>query len=68
MALFDASLCQMLDGEAVPYETVTIDIGSLPEAKKRAKAWTETVEVRDGSWLLIKQGIFSAATFKPGEF
>lgn len=68
MALFDASLCQMLDGEPVPYEIVTIDTDSLPEAKKRAKAWTETVEVRDESWLLIKQGSFSAATFKPGEF
>jgi hypothetical protein len=68
MALFDASLCQMLNGELVPYDMGTIDTDSLPEAKRRAKAWTETVEMREESWLLIKQGTFSAAVFKPGEF
>jgi hypothetical protein len=68
MALFDTSLCQVLNGELIPYDLVTIDTDSLPEAERRAKAWARTVEVREGSWLQIKQGAFAAASFKPGDF
>ena len=68
MALFDASLCQMLNGELVPYDLVTIDTDGLPDAERRAKAWAGTVELREGSWLQIKQGAFAAASFKPGDF
>ncbi len=68
MAIFQAGLCQMHKGNLVPYDTVTIDTDGLPNAIKRAKAWSHTVETMEGSWLQVLFEGQAVASLKPGEF
>lgn len=68
MAQFHAGLCKMHKGNLVPYDGLTIETNSTPDAIDKAKRWARTVEDIDGAWLQILFEGKSVASFKPGEF
>lgn len=66
---YNAGLCLMLGGTLqASYEGATIEAETLPDAVRRAKEWTASVEVAEKSWLQVLHKGKSLASFKPGEF
>jgi hypothetical protein len=51
---FHGGLCQMWDGQLPPYEAAIIEEDSVGEAIEAAKRWAQTVERREGAWLVIQ--------------
>lgn len=68
MATFEAGLCQMLNGNLVPYDTATIETHDSSSAVERAKAWAGTVDVMENSWLQVLYNGKAVASLRPGEF
>jgi hypothetical protein len=44
----------MWDGQLPPYEAAIIEEDSVGEAIEAAKRWAQTVERREGAWLVIQ--------------
>jgi hypothetical protein len=65
---FHAGLCQMWDGQLPPYEAAIIEKDSVAEAVEAAKRWAQTVERREGAWLVIQLEGRTVARFNPDEF
>lgn len=66
---FQAGLCAMRNGTlTAPCTGATIESDSVADAIQKAKKWTATVDIIDGSWLQILVDGKSVASFKPGEF
>lgn len=70
MAQFQAGLCKMVNGNlADPYEGMTIETNSTPDAIEKAKRWARSVVVprTDDVWLQILWEGKCMASLKPGE-
>ena len=64
-AEYTASLCESVDGKYSPYKQVDLAALNDPEAAREADRWAaevDPIEIRDGSWLIVKNGTRS---FRP---
>jgi hypothetical protein len=69
LSKFYAGLCEMWDGHlAPPYEAAVIEKDSVAEAVEAAKSWAQTVERREGAWLVIQFEGRTVDRFNPDEF
>ncbi|MCB1536642.1 MAG: hypothetical protein KDJ44_18525 [Rhodoblastus sp.] len=53
MALFQAALCRIQEGNLVPYEHETIQMDSAPDAIEKAKQWAQSIDDREDAWLQV---------------